>query len=165
LGGQKWTQENALETADALNQIDPDFIRIRTLAIPESVELYQDVQNGSFTPLGDVDKAKELLLFLENLEGISSTIKSDHIINLFQEVEGKLPEDEERMTLPIRNFLTLAAEEQLLYLVGRRCGIFSRLFDLGDVELRQHAEKALVSHAVRWDNYDAWAAEMVQRYI
>jgi len=165
LGGQDFTRENALETADALNQIDPDFIRIRTLAIPESVELYQDVKSGKFIPLSDIDKVKELLLFLENLEGISSTIKSDHIINLFQEVEGKLPADKERMTLPIRNFLEMAAEEQLLFLVGRRCGIFSRLLDLGDAELRRHAEKALLSHAVSWSNYDDWAAEMVQRYI
>ncbi len=165
LGGQQWTKENALETADALNQIDPDFIRIRTLAIPEAVDLYQDVQNGSFSPLSDIDKAKELLLFLENLEGINSTVKSDHILNLFQEVEGRLPEDKDRMTQPIRDFLTLDAGEQLLFLVGRRCGIFTRLSDLQDAELSRHAEKALAAHQVDWDNYDQWAAEMVQRFI
>ncbi len=165
LGGQEFSRENALETADALNQIDADFIRIRTLAIPESVELFRDVQSGAFNPLGDVDKAKELLLFLEHLEGVQSTVKSDHIINLFQEVEGKLPEDKERLTLPIRNFLEMDAEKQLLFLVGRRCGIFSRLSDLPDGELRRHAEKALVAHQVNLDNYDEWAAEMVRQYI
>lgn len=165
LGGREWTQENALESADALNRIDPDFIRIRTLAIPVSVDLYKDVKEGRFTPLSDMDKARELLLFLEHLEGISSSIKSDHILNLFQEVEGQLPEDKELMMRPIRDFLALAEAEQLLYLVGRRCGIFNRLSRLRDDELRRHAEKALAAHQVTWDNYDEWAAAMVQRFI
>jgi hypothetical protein len=165
LGGQEFSSVNALETADALNQIDPDFIRIRTLAIPEAVDLYQDVQNGTFTPLGDIAKAEELLLFLDHLEGINSTVKSDHILNLFQEVEGRLPEEKPRITQPIRTFLTQDAETKLLYLVGRRCGIFSRLSDLDDAELRFHAEKALVAHQVNWDNVDAWAAEMMQGFI
>jgi hypothetical protein len=165
LGGQRWTKENALETADALNQIDPDFIRIRTLAIPESVDLYQDVHDGSFIPLGDIDKAKELLLLLENLEGVSSTVKSDHILNLFQEVEGKLPEDKDLLAQPIRDFLALDAEQQLLFLVGRRCGIFSGLTDLNDTELRRHAEKALTAHRVTWNTYDEWAAGLVRQFI
>jgi histone acetyltransferase (RNA polymerase elongator complex component) len=165
LGGETWSRENALETADAINQIDPDFIRIRTLAIPEQVELYQEVESGSFTPLGDIAKAEELLLFLDNLEGISSTVKSDHILNLFQEVEGRLPEDKEQMTAPIRTFLALDSGQQLLYLVGRRCGIFSRLTDLDDTELRNHAQKALSAHQVTEENVEEWAAEMMKRFI
>lgn len=165
LGGAQFSKVNALETADAINQINPDFIRIRTLAIPATVDLYQDVQAGDFTPLGDVAKAEELLLFIDNLEGISSRVKSDHILNLFQEVEGRLPEDKERMTAPIRSFLSLDPERQLLYQVGRRCGIFSRLTDLDDAELRGHAEKALVTHQVTLENVEDWAAEMMQRFI
>jgi histone acetyltransferase (RNA polymerase elongator complex component) len=165
LGGEEFSKANALETADAINQIDPDFIRIRTLAIPETVDLYQDVLTGSFTPLGDIKKAEELLLFLDNLQGISSTVKSDHILNLFQEVEGQLPDDRERMTAPIRTFLELELQEQMLYVVGRRCGIFTRLTDLQDVELRGHAEKALAAHQVTLDNLETWAAEMMQRFI
>lgn len=165
LGGAQFSRVHALETADAINQINPDFIRIRTLAIPTTVDLYQDVQAGDFTPLDDINKAEELLLFIDNLEGISSRVKSDHILNLFQEVEGRLPEDKERMTAPIRSFLSLDPEQQLLYQVGRRCGIFSRLTDLDDAELRGHAEKALVAHQVTLENVEDWAAEMMQRFI
>jgi len=109
--------------------------------------------------------AEELLLFLENLEGISSTIKSDHILNLFQEVEGRLPEDKEAMTAPIRSFLAMTPEEQMLYLVGRRTGIFSRISDLYDRQLRGHAERALVAHRVNLDNVETWATGMMQRFI
>jgi hypothetical protein len=165
LGGARLSQENALETADAINQINPDFIRIRTLAIPENVELFKDVQSGEFTPIGDLQMAEELLLFLDQLKGITSTVKSDHILNLFQEVEGHLPEDHVQMTAPIRTFLQLAPETQLLYMVGRRTGIFSRLEDLHDPEMSRHAEKACVAHGVTLDNVEAFAAEMMKRFI
>ncbi len=165
LGGKEFSTANALETAEALNQINPDFIRIRTLAIPEAVDLYQDVQSGRFTPLGDIEKAAELLLLLDHLEGITSTVKSDHILNLFQEVEGRLPEDKLKMTAPIRSFLAMESDQQLLYLVGRRCGIFTELSDMEDTELRRHAEKALAAHHVTLDNVESWAAEMMQRFI
>ena len=165
LGGMEYSSVNALQTADAINAIDADFIRIRTLAVPAGVDLYQDVQSGVFTPLNDLQIAAELLLFLDNLEGITSVVKSDHILNLFQEVEGRLPEDRERMTEPIRTFMTLEPQQQLLYLVGRRTGIFSRLADLDDAELRHHAENALLAHRVTADNVYAWTAEIMQRYI
>jgi hypothetical protein len=165
LGGEAYSRENALETADALNQIDADFIRIRTLAIPEMIELYKDVEAGAFKPLDDKQKAEELLRFLDHLQGVQSTVKSDHILNLFQEVEGVLPRDQARMTAPIRSFLAMAPQAQVLYMVGRRSGIFSRLSDLDDAELRGHAEKAMAAHGVTLDNIDSWAAEMMQRFI
>jgi len=165
LGGKEYSTANALETAAAINQIDPDFIRIRTLAIPESVELYQDVQAGLFSPLNDIEKAAELLLFLDHLAGVSSMIKSDHILNLLQEVEGRLPQEKEQLTAPLRKFLALRTDQQLLYQVGRRCGIFSQLSELDDAELRQHAERALVYHQVSEQNVADWAAQMMQRFI
>ena len=165
LGGMEYSSANALQTAAAINAIDPDFIRIRTLAIPAAVDLYQDVRSGAFTPLNDLQVAAELLLFLDNLEGITSVVKSDHILNLFQEIEGRLPEDRERMTEPIRTFMTLEPPQQLLYLVGRRTGVFTRLADLDDAELRRHAENARLAHCVTSDNVDAWTAEMIQQFI
>jgi hypothetical protein len=165
LGGKAFSKANTLETADAINQINPDFIRIRTLAIPDNVELFKDVQSGEFTKIGDLQMAEELLLFLDSLQGVTSTIKSDHILNLFQEVDGRLPEDHERMTAPIRKFLALPEEEQLLYMVGRRTGIFSQLNNLQDAELRGHAEKARAAYQVSLETLDEFTAEMMKRFI
>lgn len=165
LGGAAWSRQNALETADALNQIDPDFIRIRTLGLPENLELYQDYQSGAFARLGDVAMAEELLLLLEHLNGISSMVKSDHILNLLQEVEGRLPDDRETMTAPIRTFLAMEPEGQLLYMVGRRAGIFSALSDLQDPVLRRQAERTRVTHQVTLDNVDEFSMAMMKRFI
>jgi radical SAM superfamily enzyme YgiQ (UPF0313 family) len=165
LGGKRYSRANALETADAMNQINPDFIRIRTLAIPHHTELFQDVKSGAFEKLSDVETVEELLLFLDHLDGITSTVKSDHILNLFQEVEGRLPEGKARMMAPIRKFLTMDPETQLIYRVGRRTGIFSKLEDLQDPLLMKHAEKARQTHRVTLENVDQFTDEMIKLFI
>jgi hypothetical protein len=165
LGGEALSEANALETADAINQINPDFIRIRTLAVSEGIELFADCESGAFTKMGDVKTAQELLLFLESLDGITSTIKSDHIVNLFEDVEGKLPHDKERICAPIKKFLAMEPESQLLYMVGRRAGIFSSLSDMDDPARLAHAQQARESHNVTADNVDSFTTGMMKRFI
>ncbi|MEG0662067.1 MAG: radical SAM protein, partial [Anaerovoracaceae bacterium] len=46
LGGKEYSEKNAEETADALNQIDPDYIRIRTFVVIDGVPLAEDYANG-----------------------------------------------------------------------------------------------------------------------
>jgi radical SAM superfamily enzyme YgiQ (UPF0313 family) len=165
LGGRDLSREHALETADCLNQIDPDFIRLRTLAIPNRTELYEDFEAGRFAKLTDRGMAEETLLFLEHLEGISSTIKSDHILNLFQEVEGRLPEDKAAMTRVIREFLALPPEEQVLYQVGRRLGMFTRLADMAAPERRTRVEQACRQYGIHAGNVDATIDNLMKRFI
>ncbi|MBS3732150.1 MAG: radical SAM protein, partial [Desulfobacterales bacterium] len=88
LGGRALSHTHATGTADALNQINPDYIRVRTLAIPNTVPLFADYESGRFEKLTDLEAAEELLLFLQHLGGIESKIRSDHILNLFEEIEG-----------------------------------------------------------------------------
>jgi hypothetical protein len=83
LGGRALWRENALDTADLMNMVNPDFIRIRTLAVPDRAPLYADLEAGRFEKCPDSETAQELLLFLQNLKGITSTVRSDHILNLF----------------------------------------------------------------------------------
>ncbi len=165
LGGENLSRANALETADAMNRINPDFIRIRTLAVSEGIELFADCQSGAFKKMGDVKTAQELLLFLESLEGITSTVKSDHIVNLFEDVAGKLPHDKGRITAPIKRFLAMAPESQMLYMVGRRAGIFSTLDDMQDPVRLAHAQQACKAHNVTLDNVDSFTSEMMKRFI
>ena len=165
IGGKTFSRENALETADALNQINPDFIRLRTLSIPDDVALFKDYSAGTFKPMTDPQIAEEILLFIQSLEGIKSTIKSDHILNLFQEVQGTLPRDKNRMTQVIERFLSLDRQEQMLYQIGRRSGLFSRLDDLDDPTLRTYAEWKYSEFKVTPENIDEIIAEMMKRFI
>ncbi len=165
LGGKVLSREHAVETADALNQINPDFIRLRTLAVPNNVELFKDLSAGTFEPMTDIMVAEEILLFIESLRSITSTVKSDHIVNLLQEVEGTLPEGKKRMTSVIKRFLSMEIDEQRLYQIGRRTGIFSRLEDLNDPELRKYAERKYVDLKVTPQNIDHIVARFMRRFI
>lgn len=165
LGGKGLTIENALETADAINQINPDFIRMRTLALSPLAPLTAQFKSGHFDKMGEVDTAKELLLFLENLEGITSTVKSDHVLNLFPEVDGKLPDDREQMVRPIKDFLELGQYEQMLFCVGRRTHIMSRFEDLENLKLRKNAIDTCSNIDTTVDNYDGVIDSIMQRFI
>jgi hypothetical protein len=165
LGGRKLSRENALETANALNQINPDFIRLRTLALPDGTPLAEQYKAGEFDKMGDVETARELLLFLESLEGITSTVKSDHVLNLFPEVEGTLPEDKEKMTAPIREFLRLSAREQMVFCIGRRNHNLSRLADLNDPVKRRYGEQTCADLGATVENMDAIVDSIMKRFI
>jgi hypothetical protein len=117
-GGQKLWREHALETARVLNEINPDYIRLRTLTIQPRMELSASLADGSFVRGDDELVAAEIRLMLEKLD-VTSTIASDHIINLLPEVEGKLPEDREKM-LGVSTVSWLCLRRKDLYKLGRR---------------------------------------------
>ena len=165
LGGKKLSSEHAIETADALNQIDPDFIRLRTLAIPEIVPLYKERESGDFEKCTDVEMAKEILLFIESLNGIHSKVKSDHILNLFEEVEGDLPQDKEKMSAVLINFLNLSPEQQCFYQVGRRLGIFRRLSDMQSTRRMERVEQTCREHDITPENVESVIDELMKRFI
>ncbi|MFN2353018.1 MAG: radical SAM protein [Desulfopila sp.] len=165
LGGRELWRDHAVETADALNRINPDFIRMRSLAIPSHVELYQSYQKGEFTKLGDRETAEEILLFLEELGDITATVKSDHILNLFEDIEGTLPEGKEKMIGVVRSFLDLPPNEQMLYQVGRRTGVFRGLDDLKAPSARAHAEASCRRFNITPENVDEVVDELMKRFI
>jgi radical SAM superfamily enzyme YgiQ (UPF0313 family) len=133
LGGDKWSREHAKETARVINQINPDFIRLRSLQVRKGTELYRKMQEEEFTPLGDEDVVREIKVFIENLEGIESTLVSDHILNLLEELEGKLPEEKEKLLAIIDRYFSMSEDERLIYRLGRRKGIYRNLDDLNDM--------------------------------
>jgi len=165
LGGKTYSEIHALETADALNEINPEFIRLRTLAIPNSVSLFDDWESGRFEKCTDVMMVKEIELLIESLDGITSHFQSDHILNLFQNLEGKLPGDKERMLNIVRSFLAMEPERQIVYQVGRRLGFFSSLKDMESPQRLARAEKTCRELGITPDNADDVIDELMKRFI
>ena len=139
LGGRRLSREHAVETARVLNAIHPDFIRIRSLALPVGTGLREKWEQGEFERPSDEEMVRELRLFIEHLDGIRSYVASDHILNLLEEVEGRLPEDKSALLAVIDRFLGLPEEERLLFQLGRRLGLFRNLSDREDPGLRAKA--------------------------
>ena len=142
-GGRKWWREHALETADALNRINPDFIRFRTLKVTRDMPLYKKIESGDFELEHDEEILRELRFLIEHLEGVTGYVKSDHILNLLEEVEGKLPEDKAKMLAVIDTYFALGHEQRLVYRLGRRAGVYRSIDDLKD-ELAYYRFKKLL---------------------
>jgi hypothetical protein len=109
--------------------------------------------------------ARELRLTVAGLTDIGSRVVSDHILNLLPEVEGKLPEDKEKMLAVIDRYLALPEEERLLYMVGRRLGMMEGLSDLEDEDRRRAAGATLARLRQLNPDVDAAVREIASRFI
>jgi len=132
MGGRRWWKEHVNDTSDALNKINPDFIRFRTLKVTKDMPLFERLESGDFILSSEEEIIEEERSLIEQLNRITSYIKSDHILNLLEEVEGKLPEEKEKMLGIIDDFTSLSNEQRLIFRFGRRAGIYRRLNDLND---------------------------------
>ena len=144
LGGRQWWQEHALETAMVLNQINPHFIRLRSLKVLPKMPLQRKIDEGAFILQTEEEMIVEERLLIESFNGITGTFLSDHILNLLAEVEGKLPEDKERMLQIIDNFLALPAEEKLNFRLGKRAGIYQTMADMSKPALHRQVAELIV---------------------
>ncbi|OEU47312.1 MAG: hypothetical protein BA872_05685 [Desulfobacterales bacterium C00003060] len=89
IGGESNSQEHALETARVLNQINPDFIRVRTLVPQPDTPVFQWWNEGSFQLPGPETILKEQKTIIEGLS-VTSRYLSDHVSN-YAPVNGDLP--------------------------------------------------------------------------
>ena len=143
LGGKRWWREHALETARVLNEINPNFIRVRSYSVRPDSPMFEKQQNGDFEPLTEVEKIREIRLMIEHLNGITSTLVSDHILNLLQELEGTFPDAKSALLETADRFLGLSPEEQENFMVGVRLRIYFRLHDMDVPSLRAQAAAAV----------------------
>jgi hypothetical protein len=162
IGGRQFSEEHAIETADALNQINPDFIRFRTLHILESLALYETDQGHSYQRPSDLDIAKEINLLINGLENISSVVRSDHMLNLFQEVDGELPKDKDKLLSILQTFIDMTPEEQMCFQVGKRLGYLLRICDMQDPERFDKVDALCRQHGLTPANVDDRIHDMIQ---
>ena len=168
LGGQEMWREHAIDTAGVLNQINPHFIRLRSLRVPKRVPLYQKLKDGSFTLQTDDRLIEEIRLFIETLDGITSTVTSDHIMNLLEEVSGRLPEDKAEMLEVIRKYKDLPQSERMIFKVGRLGGAYRSTDDLTRDPGTYKKIKNLVSDIQAKEGIhgvEKFITDMVDRYI
>ena len=168
LGGREMWREHAVETAKALNQINPHFIRLRSLRVPKRVPLYEKLKDGSFTMQTDDMIAEEIKLFLETLDGITSMVTSDHIMNLLEEVTGRLPQDKEMMLEVIRKYQALSDLDRTIFRIGRRGGTYRSTDDLEHDTITYGKIKNLyhdIESKEGVEGVEKFVTDMVDRYV
>jgi radical SAM superfamily enzyme YgiQ (UPF0313 family) len=140
LGGKTLSALHARHTARVLNEINPDFIRPRTLIINNKVPLSVEVAKGKFIRATDEEIVREQRILIQNLT-TSSQYTSDHISNLLPELEGKLPGDKEKLLRILAKFESLTSAEKANFMVGRRVGLYKNMKDLQDEQRNELVEQ------------------------
>ena len=120
VGGKELSEDNALGTAHVINEVNPDFVRVRTSAVKPGTGLHEDFINGEFTLCSDDEKLLEVRTVIEKADGVDTRLVSDHIINLLQKVEGSLKNDKTKLLAMIDEYLSLPDRERRLYQAARR---------------------------------------------
>ena len=107
LEGHRTWKRHAEETARVINEVNPDYVRLRTLGVHPATPLGEKVSRGEFKRLTDPEIVEEIKYFIERLDGVTSRIESDHTLNILMELSGTMPEDKEKMLSAIDTYLQL----------------------------------------------------------
>lgn len=96
LGGVDLSHNHAVNSATLINEINPDFIRLRTLIPFRDTPVSQMYKEGSFKLLNAHESIRETKLFIEKLDNIDSHLLSDHVSN-YCNISGVFPDDKDLM--------------------------------------------------------------------
>jgi len=95
LGGKGRTREHIAGTVNVLNQINPDFIRLRTFLPKVKTPILKEIESGEFEVLSPHEVLYEVRALIEGLD-VASRVTSDHYTN-YVGVGGQLPDERDKM--------------------------------------------------------------------
>jgi radical SAM superfamily enzyme YgiQ (UPF0313 family) len=162
LGGKEHSAENVVESAKVLNAINPTFIRIRSTIPRPGTPLYDMMLKKEWTPLSEEEKVGEIKGLVEELHDITSIVKSDHFMNLLEEVEGTMPGDKSKMLAAIGDFQNMNQDDKESFVVGRRLGRYRYLSDftpLDEIEMIKREIKE------KYSSVDEGVMDILRNYI
>jgi radical SAM superfamily enzyme YgiQ (UPF0313 family) len=103
IGGQERTRQHAEETARVINEIAPDFMRLRTFVPKTNTPLLEEVMAGRFQMLTPHGILRETKTLIEQLT-VATNLTSDHYTNYIN-LQGRLPDDKPRLLDKIKSAL------------------------------------------------------------
>ena len=114
IGGERW-REHAENTAKVLSEIEPDFVRLRTITVIPGTPLHWRMKKGLFKPTPPLERLKELMTLVEKLK-CETWLFSDHVSNylwsdagvVFSGMSGRIPDDKQRMLEELEDALRIA---------------------------------------------------------
>lgn len=122
LGGTRWSEEHAHETAEVLTKMNPDYVRLRSLQVFPQTPLDVACRRGEFTEASEEQVVREIRMMLEETHA-ETEIVSDSASNLLS-VGGRLPKDRPAMLREIDQYLALTKRQKLLFSVESRLHAF-----------------------------------------
>ena len=104
LGGPELLERHAIETAEAFNAMNPEYIGMLTLMVEPGTPLEKWVREGSFTVLGPEDILRETELLLQHIDSEGSVFRMNHASN-YLTLKGTLNQDRDAMLERVRKGL------------------------------------------------------------
>jgi radical SAM superfamily enzyme YgiQ (UPF0313 family) len=96
LGGRDGSRKHAIKSAQAVSNMDPDYLSALTLMVVPGTQLYREQQAGEFILPDQMALLQELRLFLEGCELTSCVFRANHASN-YLPLKGVLSRDKEEM--------------------------------------------------------------------
>ncbi|MDO4556542.1 MAG: radical SAM protein [Lachnospiraceae bacterium] len=95
VGGKELSRQHAINSGKVFSQIHPtDAVWITSLVLLPDTKFYQDMKEGRFTPLSEIEMLEESKLFLENLD-IDAKIKGSWLTTA--DIRGEFPRDKQQL--------------------------------------------------------------------
>ena len=89
LGGRARSEQHARNTARVLNQINPNYIRLRPFVPRPDTPLFDEYQEGSFQLSSPHERLRELRTMIEGLS-VTSRVCFDHFMNSWRKESGEV---------------------------------------------------------------------------
>jgi len=131
LGGRKLWVQHAENTARVLNEINPNFIRLRPFVPSANTPMLEAYRNGEFEMMSPHELLREIKLMIENLD-VTSGVCFDHANNtLYRSGSTLVP----LMKQDYNGYIFPDEKEAVLELIDKALGLDERIF----VDLRDSA--------------------------
>ncbi len=103
LGGKKYSDYHAIDTSNAINQIEPNYLGALTLYMePEIEKEFYSKFNEPFQPLEDLEILNEMEKLISNIDVKEEVIfRANHASNVYS-VGGTLPQEKEKIIEKIK---------------------------------------------------------------
>lgn len=166
IGGRALSRENAEQTAFVVDQVQPDFVRLRTFVLKLESEMQDMLLRGEFEECTDIGKLEEIRMLIDGIASPDVYLASDHIVNLIGSLNGRLGDSKQEMLDEIDRVLSLPVEEQRTYQLARRNGIVENYEQLLRLPVRRinHLREVAMSYDEDglWENH---LNEILRMYV
>lgn len=92
LGGKERLKEHALQSADLISRIKPEYVGYLTLLLEQGAPILERIHDGSLTLLSPEDVVEEMRLFLQHVDSEGTVFRSNHASNYIM-LKGTLNRD------------------------------------------------------------------------
>lgn len=105
LGGKKLSEEHALDTAKAVNLMNPRYFSLLTLILVPDTPLADDYEKGEFNLPEAEDMVKEIRTVVANIESEHTIFRANHASN-YAPLAGTFNKDKKRLLSEIDDYLS-----------------------------------------------------------